>query len=224
MKDRRHQRLYLITPPGFDIQHFPKMLDRVLAVGITACVQLRLKPDGDAIVGDRDIIDHALAIGPVCADHDVPLLINDRPDLVVACHAQGAHIGKSDMDAAKARAMLGKDAMIGVSCGHSRDCAYRAGEAGADYVAFGPCFTSRSKPSDRDHVDHDFFSDWRISSHLPCVAIGGIDPENGGGLLDHGADFLAVIDAIWRYDEGPLAAAHRFHRLFDCHPDMDPVL
>lgn len=185
-------QLYLISPPAFDVDVHAAALEAVLAAGgPVAAYQLRLKNMPDA-----EVLSAAARLLPICREHDVAFILNDRMDLANACDADGVHLGQEDGDPREARAMLGREAQIGVTCHGSRHLAMAAGEAGADYVAFGAFF-----PTDTKQVEHradpDILRWWTILSPIPCVAIGGITPENCAPLVDAGADFLAVSAAVW---------------------------
>ena len=189
-------RLYLVTPPALEPAAFRDRLAAALDAGDVGAVQLRLKDVPDEAV--RRAID---VLRPVAQDRGVAFILNDRPDLAVAHGCDGAHVGGADMDAGRARAMLG-DLQLGVSCYDSRDAAMRAGEAGADYVAFGAFFASGTKDTDI-RADPDLLRWWSEMMELPVVAIGGITPLNCAPLVQAGADFLAVVGAVWNHPEGP---------------------
>ncbi|HXV23654.1 MAG TPA: thiamine phosphate synthase [Alphaproteobacteria bacterium] len=190
-------RLYLITPERLDPKPFADMLARALDAGDVAAVQLRLKG-----VTDDDIRAAALALKPIVQKRGVAFLLNDRPDLAAEVGADGVHIGADDMPYAKARALVGADAIVGVSCYASRHDALVAAEAGADYVAFGAFFPTRTKePPARAGID--LLEWWSEIMTVPCVAIGGITAENCAPLVQAGADFLAVVSAVWDHPDGP---------------------
>jgi thiamine-phosphate pyrophosphorylase len=193
-------RVYLITPPALDHATFPALLAAALDAGDVAAVQLRLKQIDDD--GIRRAID---ALRPVVQARDVAFLLNDRPDLARATGCDGAHVGQSDMPARTARALLGPDLMLGVSCHASRDLAMQAGEDGADYVGFGAFFPTRTKQATA-RPDPEILEWWSELMELPCVAIGGITAENCAPLVAAGADFLAVVSYVWDHAEGPAAA------------------
>ncbi len=191
-------RLYLVTPPALDLRDFRDTLAAALDAGDVAAVQLRLKDcDDDAL---RRAID---ALRPVVQARDVAFLLNDRPDLAVAGGCDGAHVGQSDLDAAAARRLLG-DLTLGVTCHDSRDLAFAAGEAGADYVAFGAFFPTATKAA-ATRADPDILRWWTELMELPAVAIGGISAANCAPLVQAGADFLAVVGAVWQHPEGAAA-------------------
>jgi thiamine-phosphate pyrophosphorylase len=170
-----------------------------------AAVQLRLKDANDA-AWQRAIE----TLRPVVQSRGVALLLNDRADLVREHGCDGAHVGQQDMPAKEARRLLGPDLTLGVTCHASRDLAMQAGEDGADYVAFGAFFPSPTKPA-AQLADLEVVAWWVELMELPCVAIGGITAENCGALVQAGADFLAVCDAIWSYPDGPAAGLRAMH-------------
>jgi thiamine-phosphate pyrophosphorylase len=192
-------RLYLITPPALDLARFPDLLAAALDAGDVAAVQLRLK-DADDATWHRAIE----ALRPVVQSRDVAFLLNDRADLVRKTGCDGVHVGQTDMKAREARALIGPDATLGVTCHESRDLAMQAGDDGADYVAFGAFFPSGTK--DVTHrADPEILRWWSALMELPCCAIGGITAENCPPLVQAGADFLAVVGAVWSAPEGPAA-------------------
>ena len=193
-------RLYLITPPALpDLAAFAEALGRALDAGDVAALQIRLKgaPD-DAVLRATE------AILPVAQPRGVAVLMNDRMDLAKRTGCDGVHLGQGDGDPVAARKLLGPEATIGVTCHASRHLAMEAGEAGADYVAFGAFF-----PTDTKEVVHkaepEILEWWSEMFEIPCVAIGGITAANCAPLVRAGADFLAVIGAVWNHPEGPAA-------------------
>jgi thiamine-phosphate pyrophosphorylase len=191
-------RLYLITPPALDPLAFRDPLAAALDAGDTAAFQLRLKDLSD------DALKRAIdVLRPVVQSRGVAFLLNDRPDLAVAAGCDGAHVGQEDAPAAEARKILG-DLTLGVTCHNSRELAFDAGEAGADYVAFGAFFPTGTKEV-KHHADVEILSWWHELMELPSVAIGGITAENCAPLVKAGADFLAVSAAVWSHPDGPAA-------------------
>jgi thiamine-phosphate pyrophosphorylase len=194
-------RLYLITPPRLDPASFADQLAAALDAGDAAAVQLRLKDaDDDAW---RRAID---ALRPVTQSRGVAFLLNDRADLVRATGSDGAHVGQEDFPAREARRLMGPDATLGVTCKGSRDLAMAAGEDGADYVAFGAFFPSGTKEVSR-FIDPEILAWWSEMMELPCCAIGGITAANCAPLVQAGADFLAVVGAVWGHPDGPAEGA-----------------
>jgi thiamine-phosphate pyrophosphorylase len=150
---------------------------------------------------------------PVAQSADVAFILNDRPDLASRLGCDGVHIGQEDASTAEARAMLGPDRIVGVTCHASRHLAVEAAEAGADYVAFGAFFPTATKEA-KTHADLDLLQWWSELMVVPCVAIGGITVQNAAPLITAGADFLAVSSGIWDYPDGPDAAVKAFNALF----------
>ena len=188
--------LYLITPPRLAPDAFADTLAAALDAGDVAALQLRLKDiDDDAL---RRAID---VLRPVAQSRGVAFLLNDRPDLAVAQGCDGAHVGQTDTPALVARKLLG-ELMLGVTCHDSRDLAFAAGEDGADYVAFGAFFPTETKQAPT-RAGPDILRWWSDIAELPCVAIGGITAENCAPLVQAGADFLAVVGAVWNHPNGP---------------------
>jgi thiamine-phosphate pyrophosphorylase len=197
-------RLYLVTPPVFEPAPFADRLAEALDAGDVACVQLRLKPAGDDAI--RRAAD---ALRPVAQQRGVAFLMNDRPDLALATGCDGVHVGQEDASYAEARQVLGLGRIVGVTCHASRHLAIDAAEAGADYVAFGAFFPSASKEA-KHHAEPEIIQWWSEIMTAPCVAIGGITPANCAPLVAAGADFLAVIAAVWEHPQGPGAAVKAF--------------
>jgi thiamine-phosphate pyrophosphorylase len=188
-------RLYLITPPKFELAPFSRALEDALAGGDVACVQLRLKD-----VADAEVLRVGAALKPLVQDAGAAFILNDRPDLAARLDADGVHVGQSDASYAEARRLLGKDRIVGVTCHNSRDLAYDAAEAGADYVAFGAFHPTGTKEP-AHWAEPEILSIWQETMETPCVAIGGITVENAAPLVEAGADFLAVSGAVWNGDE-----------------------
>ena len=202
-------RLYLVTPPALDPVAFAPVVAAALDAGDVACLQLRLKDAGDDEI--RRACDLLI---PLCHDRDVAFIVNDRPDLAVATGADGVHIGQEDGDIAAARAAIGDDAILGVTCHDSRHLAMLAAEQGADYVAFGAFFPTGTK-APKSQADVETLRDWSVATLIPCVAIGGITVANCPPLVAAGADFLAVVSGVWDHPEGPAAAVRAFNAVFD---------
>jgi len=198
-------RLYLITPPALEPGAFADRLAAALDAGDVACLQLRLKD-----VDDDTVKRAAERLLPVTQSRGVALLMNDRPDLALATGCDGVHVGQEDTPYAEARRILGPDRSIGVTCYNSRHLAIEAAEAGADYVAFGGFFASTTKTGGRFRSDFELLRWWSELMTVPCCAIGGITPANCGPLVAAGADFLAVISAVWDSPAGPAAAVQAF--------------
>ena len=159
----------------------------------------------------------ARLLKPIAQDRDVAFIMNDRPDLAAELECDGVHVGEEDMPYAEARRLLGPNHIVGVTCGASRDRAITAAEAGADYIAFGAFFPSMTKTATKHRADAELLRDWSETTVVPCCAIGGITQQNCGPLIEAGADFLAVIGAIWSDPKGPRAAVAEFNEVFARH-------
>ncbi|HEX5320646.1 MAG TPA: thiamine phosphate synthase [Stellaceae bacterium] len=207
--DRATTRLYLITPPAIDPDSFARDLDAALSGGDVACVQLRLKDVDDAAIRRA-----AKVLQPIAQSHGVAFVMNDRPDLAAELDCDGVHVGEEDWPYVRARQEVGPNRIVGVTCGDSRHRALVAAEAGADYVAFGAFFPSGTKAGAKYRATPDVLRDWSETTVVPCCAIGGITQENCPPLVEAGADFLAVIGAIWGYPRGPRQAVADFNAVF----------
>ena len=196
--------LYLISPleVGGD---FPARLERALDAGPVAAFQFRVKD-----VDQHEAARLAAPLQEICRARDVAFVVNDSVALAKRIKADGVHLGQGDGDAREAREELGREVQIGVTCHASRHLAMEAGDAGADYVAFGAFFPSTTKQSEHK-PDVDLLRWWSNLFEIPCVAIGGITPGNAPALIEAGADFLAVSGAIWNGDE--VAAVKAFAKL-----------
>ncbi len=208
-------RLYLITPPEIpDLAAFAHDLDVALDGGDVACLQIRLKSRDGVSAPDNHILSLGRHIIPRAQDRGVAVLINDRPDLAVELGADGVHLGQQDTPYAQARKLVGPGAIIGVTCHNSRHLALEAGEAGADYVAFGAFYPTTTKDPSAT-AEPELLTWWQEMIELPCVAIGGVTPENARPLVEAGADFLAVSAGVWKHPGGPAEAVRAFNAIFD---------
>lgn len=187
-------QLYLISPQDVS-GAFADRLARALDAGDVAAFQFRVKN-----IDDHEAARLAEPLQRVCADREVAFIVNDSIGLAKRLGADGVHLGQNDGLVEDARRQLGRDAQIGVTCHASRHLAMEAGEAGADYVAFGAFFPSTTKATEH-RADLETLQWWQTIFELPCVAIGGITPANCGPVVRAGADFLAVSHAVWGGDE-----------------------
>ena len=194
--------LYLISPQEVG-GAFPDRLKAALEPAIAAAFQLRVKD-----VDEHELARLAEPLQRICADAEVAFIVNDSMNLAKRIGADGLHLGQSDGDVREARALLGPSAQIGKTCHDSRHLAMEAGEAGADYVAFGAFYPTTTKPSDY-RPEPSILSWWSAVFEIPCVAIGGITADNAKPLIEAGADFLAVCQAVWGKDD-PSAAVRAF--------------
>lgn len=205
MSDPDGCQLYLISPPVLTVLNgFENNLKSVLEPDFVACLQLRLKG-----VEDDQIRAAATRLLPICEQTDTALILNDRPDLAAELGCDGVHIGPEDMSYGAARQLMGPEAVIGVSCQSSRDLAMSLAAEGADYVAFGAFFPTQTKEG-TETATPEILEIWSEMTTVPCVAIGGITPENCRPLVEAGADFLAACSAVWSHPDGPQTAIRLF--------------
>lgn len=174
---------------------FAQRLERALDAGPAAAFQFRVKG-----IDQHEAARLAGPLQEICRARDVAFIVNDSIALAKRLRADGVHLGQGDGDVREAREALGREAQIGVTCHASRHLGVEAGEAGADYVAFGSFFTSETKASEH-RPELELLEWWQDLMEIPCVAIGGITPENCRPVVEAGADFLAVSGAIWNGDE-----------------------
>lgn len=204
-------RLYLVSPPKLVLAEFAPLLEAALGAGDVGAFQLRLKD-----VSDEEILEAGNMLLPVCHAHKVAFILNDRPDLAKKLGADGVHLGQEDASLAEARALLGEESVIGVSCHDSGHMAMEAGEAGADYVAFGAFYATQSKSPEKlaqyGTPTPELLAWWSTYTTLPSVAIGGITPENCAPLVAAGADFVAAITSVWKHPSGPAGAVRAFNK------------
>ena len=200
-------RLYLVSPPRLSPANFVIPLREALQGGDIASFQLRLKHASDDEI--RRACDVML---PAVQAVGAAFILNDRPDLAAELGCDGVHVGQEDATYAEARAAL-PGGVVGVTCHNSRHLAMEAGEAGADYVAFGAFFATATKDV-TTHAEIELLRSWSEDMVVPCVAIGGITVQNAPALVEAGADFLAVASGVWEYPDGPEAAVKAFNALF----------
>lgn len=193
-------QLYLVSP--LDVGGaFPDRLARALDAGPVAAFQFRVKD-----IDQHEAARLAEPLQRLCADREVAFIVNDSIGLAKRLGADGVHLGQDDGDPREARTALGPAAQIGVTCHDSGHLAMEAGEAGADYVAFGSFYPTTTKEV-RHHPEPVILSWWSAVFELPCVAIGGITPANAAPLVAAGADFLAVSGSVWNGDEAAAVKA-----------------
>lgn len=196
-------QLYLISP--LDVGgNFPARLQRALDAGkgLITAFQFRVKG-----LDNHEAAELAAPLQAICAAQDVAFIVNDSVAVAKRLKADGVHLGQDDGDPKEARDELGRDAQIGVTCHASKHLAMEAGEAGADYVAFGAFFPSSTKDTEHQ-ANIELVEWWSKLFEIPSVAIGGITPDNCAALAEAGADFIAVSGAVWNGDE--VAAVQAF--------------
>ena len=194
-------QLYLVTPPEFELSQFPAQLARVLDAHETACLRLSLATtDEDRIMRAAD------ACREVAHARDVPIVIAEHALMVERLGLDGVHLGDGARRVRKTRDELGAEAIIGAFCGASRHDGMNAGEAGADYVSFGPA--GATGLGDGTHAEADLFDWWSQMIEVPVVAEGALTEDTIRTLTPF-TDFFAIGEEIWRSDD-PSATLSRF--------------
>ncbi|MCC7319790.1 MAG: thiamine phosphate synthase [Rubellimicrobium sp.] len=194
-------QLYLVTPADPDRDGFADLLARALDAVPVACLRLSMATtDEDRILRAGD------ALREIAHARDVPLVIERHALMVERLGLDGVHLGDGARQVAKLRKTLGPDAIIGAFCGQSRHEGLSAGEAGADYIAFGPAGITAL--GDGAQAGHDLFAWWSEMVEVPVVAEGALDPDLLRALAPV-VDFVALGDEIWGAAD-PLAALRRF--------------
>ena len=196
MSDAEQPQIYLVTPPVFDPEPFAKTLASVLDAHPVACFRLALASRDEDRIGRA-----ADACREVAHARDVAIVLDDHVALAERFGLDGVHLTDAARSVRDARKALGPDAIVGSYCGTSRHDGMNAGEAGADYVSFGPVSGSLG---DGTQADRELFAWWTEMIELPVVAEGGLSPDLIGQLADV-TDFFAVGEEIWDADD-PAAA------------------
>ena len=205
MSDKDNCQLYIISPPIIkDLNQFVDDFAAHAESTKVACIQIRLKNQND------DFITQTIEqLKPVCKETDTALIINDRPDICLSENCDGVHLGENDMAYTDARNLLGEDFIIGVTCGASVHKAMHLSEAGADYVAFGSVYPTKTKQVAAS-APLELISNWSTVTNIPTVAIGGITVANCKPVIESGANFLAICSGIWDHSQGPKKAINTF--------------
>lgn len=200
-------RLYAIVDAGDDDRHDVVCRAEGLLRGGARLLQLRWKRAGAAA-----FLHAAVECRSLAARHHARLLINDRIDVALACGADGVHLGQADLPLAAARRLLGADRWIGIST-HDVSQARAAAAGGADYIGFGPIFTTPTKQTGYSARGLSALREVRAAVSLPIVAIGGIDFDNALEVLGAGADAAAMISALATVPNADAAARIALERL-----------
>ena len=197
MADEEHPQIYLLTPPEIELSSFPSRLDEVLESHDIACIRLALSSKNE-----DDVARAADAVRDVSHAHDVALVIDSHVALAERLGLDGVHLNDGARSIRKVRKQLGVDAIIGAFCGTSKHDGMNAGEAGADYISFGP--VGETALGDGQTADFELFEWWSQMIELPVVAEGAID-EDVVARLAPVVDFFAIGDEIWREDDAVAA-------------------
>ena len=214
MKAKKVNGLYAVTPDLADTGQLHALVEASLQGG-AAVVQYRNKLADAALR-----LEQAQALLPLCRQYAVPFIINDHLDLCLTLDADGVHLGGDDGNLAQARTLLGPAKMLGASCYNRFELAQQAQAQGADYIAFGACFDSATKPA-AVRAPLELLSRAHAELGLPVVAIGGITHDNAKLAIEAGADAIAVIGALYSASDVKLAA-QQFSNLFNhnLHHDL----
>jgi thiamine-phosphate pyrophosphorylase len=206
MTDQHDCELYLVTPPVFDPAAFAPLVEDALRGGPVACLQLWMpEADEDAIRSAAKMLRDRVQ------DTDTAFVLNGWVKLAAYLGCDGVHLDRAGAAEVKAaKKVLGEDAIVGVSVGTSRHDAMIAGEAGADYVSFGPVFDTATKALPADPAALEAIEWWGEMMETPCVAVGGITPDNLRRPAEAGADFVCAVSAVWDHPDGPGAAVAAF--------------
>lgn len=211
MTDRNRPQLYLVTPPAFEPAAFAPLVEEALAAGPVACLQLWL-PDAD----EDGLRTAAKALRDIVQGRGTAFLINGHVKLAAYLGCDGVHLDRAGAkEVAAAKKTLGEDAIVGVSARASRHDAMVAAEAGCDYVSFGPVFDSATKELTADPAALQAIEWWGEMMETPCVAVGGIAPDNLARPVRAGADFVCAVSAVWDHPDGPGAAVRAFTKALE---------
>ena len=205
MADPARPQIYLLTPPDFELSDFPARLASVLDAHEIACVRMAMASR------DEDRLSRAAdALREVAHERDVAIVIDTHVGLAERHGLDGVHLTDGSRSVRKVRKALGGDAIVGTFCGISRHDGITAGEAGADYVAFGP--VGASGLGDGTRADRELFEWWSEMIEIPVVAEGALDPELVASLSPV-TDFFAIGEEIWLGDDASAALAALIERM-----------
>ena len=200
------QGLYAITPDDANTDLLLKKVEAALQGGVSV-LQYRNKAANHKLKTQQ-----ARAILPLCRQYNVPFIINDSVKLCLTLDADGVHLGADDGNLAEVRERLGVSKLLGASCYNRFNLALQAQLAGADYVAFGACFASNTKPN-APEADLSLFNRAKLELGIPVIGIGGVTLQNAAQLIAAGANAIAVINAIF-YADDIKSASRQFSSLF----------
>lgn len=210
-------QIYLLTPPKIDdLAKFATEFEAAISAAPVACLQIRLKD-----MPRQAIIEIANTLIPIARKYETLVLVNDDPEIAAECGADGVHLGQSDMNVNLAKQLLSEDAIVGITCHNSKDLAFEASLAGADYVAFGSFFKSETKP-DASPADLELLTWWNETMQVSSVAIGGITLENARQVIEAGANYIAVSAGVWAHPDGPADAVRQLSALCSLHTPVLP--
>ena len=210
VNSKKKKTFYIISPPteniNFNINNF-KTISKFIKI---TCLQLRPKYK-DTWLNERFIEKKFNIFKSFCKKNNIKIIINDDIKIAKFLKADGVHLGQKDISCLKARKSLGSRFTIGISCNNSINLAEKAKKDGADYVAFGPVFRSKTKITKRSFLDTDFLKKIFKNCPLPFTLIGGINHDNISKINIYKEFNLALISSIWDYEFGPLASAKKYN-------------
>ncbi|NNC37075.1 MAG: thiamine phosphate synthase [Hyphomonadaceae bacterium] len=210
-------QIYLLTPPKIeDLDVFIADFQAAITAAPVACLQIRLKDASEA-----EIEEIAKKLIPIAHIQDTLILINDNAYIAARTGADGVHLGQQDMKINLAKTLISDDAIIGITCHNSKDLAFEAGMAGADYVAFGSFFKSETKP-EASPADLELLTWWNETMEIPSVAIGGITTQNARSVIEAGANYIALSSGVWDHKDGPAEAVKQLSALCLAHSPVLP--
>ena len=211
MTDPVAPQLYLVSPPRFEPEAFAAQVRAALQGGPVACLQLWM-PDAT----EDEIRTAATLVLAEVKSHDTAFLLNGNAKLAAYLGCDGVHLDTPDVKSVKAaKKILGDDAIVGVSCGTSRHTSMDVAEAGADYVYFGPIFDTGTKDLPAAAGALDTLTWWAEMMEVPCVAVGGLTPQNLASVLETRCEFICAVSAVWSHPNGPDAAVKAFHKALE---------
>lgn len=202
-------KIYLISPNNFEFKTFSRDFLKIATSELISFFQLRIKNSND-----EKLINLINFFVPICKKFNIKFIINDRPDLAKNFNLDGVHVGKEDSSVFHCRSLLGKQKIVGKSCYSSISLAYSAQKYGADYVAFGSFFKTKTK----DDTSKVFFSSirsWNKQKKIPSVGIGGINYRNLSSIRGLKLDYIALSSAIWKNKLSPVIALKKIKNLID---------
>lgn len=204
--------LYIISPEKIQLNKFKLDLEEAVSTKKVAAFQLRIKNESIDVIEN-----YALQLKPICHKYGVNFIINDHATIAKNVDADGVHVGEEkDGTVEEARKILGEEKIVGASCYGSVDRAIDMCEKGASYVAFGAFYDTNTK-TPKARPNPEILTWWVTNSVIPCVAIGGIKAENCQPIIAAGADFIAVVSAIWTHKDGPKAAVEELYKEINSH-------
>ena len=203
---------YLISPP---IEH--KNFNLVNLIGLSKIIKidfLQLRPKYITLKKDEEFIEkYHFLFQKICTENKIKLIVNDNLRLAKKLRFDGVHLGQEDISCKEARDYLGKNSIIGISCNNSVQLSIKARKDGADYVAFGPMFKSKTKENKKSLIDLRKFKEREDKIPLPYTLIGGIDHKNLYKIKKIKAKNIAIISSLWNFKEGPIESAKIFKKI-----------